>query len=102
MIERLLRFAYVRRRLVLLAAVVLLAASLLLVTRLSFDANILKLLPRSGPAVRGFDAYLEHFGTIDQVYVLIDAPAGASDLRARDVHRRLRRGAAQGPGDRLR
>ncbi len=75
MIERLLRLAYVRRRLVLLSTVALLAASLLLVTRLSFDANILKLLPRDGPAVRSFDAYLEHFGTIDQVYVLFDAPA---------------------------
>jgi predicted RND superfamily exporter protein len=78
MIERLLRFAYVRRRLVLLSVVAVLAASLLLLTRLSFDANILKLLPRNGPAVRSFDAFLEHFGTIDHIYVLFDAPAGTS------------------------
>jgi predicted exporter len=78
MIERLLRFAYVRRRLVLLSAVAVLAASFLLLTRVSFDANILKLLPRNGAAVRSFDAFLEHFGTIDHIYVLFDAPAGTS------------------------
>jgi len=78
MIERLLRVAYVRRRLVLLAAVAVLAASLLLLTRLSFDANILRLLPRNGAAVTSFNAFLEHFGTIDHIYVLFDAPAGAS------------------------
>jgi len=78
MIERLLRFAYTRRRAVLLAAGAVLGLSLLLLTRLSFDANILKLLPRNGPAVTSFDAFLEHFGTIDHIYVLFDAPAGAA------------------------
>jgi hypothetical protein len=74
MIERLLRLAYTRRGIVLVAAGAVLAVSLLLLTRLSFDANILRLLPRQGTAVRGFDAYLRHFGTFDHIYVLFDVP----------------------------
>lgn len=76
MIEHLLRFAYTRRALVLLAATLLFVASLALLARLSFDANILNLLPRKAPAVRSFNAYLEHFGTLDQLYVVFEAPAG--------------------------
>jgi predicted RND superfamily exporter protein len=74
MIERLLRLAYSRRVTVLLGAGVLLAIALLLLTHLSFDSNILRLLPRQGPAVRGFDAYLRHFGTFDHIYVLFEVP----------------------------
>lgn len=74
MIERLLSFSHRRRGLVLLLATTVLAVSVGLVTRITFDANILKLLPRQGPAVRSFDTYLEHFGTIDHIYVLFDVP----------------------------
>jgi predicted RND superfamily exporter protein len=76
MLERLLRFAFVRRRVVLLAALGLFAVSLLLVARVSFDANIVRLLPRKGPAVRSFDTYLRHFGTFDHIYVLFEVPPG--------------------------
>lgn len=76
MLERLLRLAFVRRRLVLLAALGLLAVSLLLVSRVSFDGNIVRLLPRKGPAVSSFDTYLRHFGTFDHIYVLFEVPPG--------------------------
>ena len=76
MLERLLRFAFVRRWTMLLFAAVLLAISLLLVARLSFDANIVRLLPRRGPAVQSFDAYLRHFGTFDHIYVVFEVPPG--------------------------
>jgi predicted RND superfamily exporter protein len=77
MLERLLRLAFVRRRAVLLAALGLLAISLLLVSRISFDANIVRLLPRKGPAVKSFDTYLRHFGTFDHIYVLFEVPSGS-------------------------
>jgi len=77
MIERFLRFAFARRGTVLLAAGALLTVSVLLVARLSFETDILRLLPRDGPAVQSFDAYLRHFGTIDHVYVLFEVPPGA-------------------------
>jgi predicted exporter len=76
MIERLLRFGYTRRGTVLLAAGVVLAVSLLLLARISFDANVLKLLPRKGPAASSFGAYLEYFGTVDHIYVLFEVPPG--------------------------
>jgi predicted RND superfamily exporter protein len=76
MIEGLLRFAYTRRGTVLLAAGALLAVSLLLVSHISFDTNIVRLLPRKGPAVRSFDTYLQHFGTFDHIYVLFEVPPG--------------------------
>ena len=76
MLERLLRLAYTRRRTVLLAAGALLAVSLFLVSRIAFDTNIVRLLPREGPAVRSFDTYLERFGTFDHIYVLFEVPPG--------------------------
>jgi predicted exporter len=76
MIERLLRASYARPATVLLAAGAVLAASVLLVARLSFDANILRLLPRHGPAARSFGLYLQRFGTVDRVYLLFEVPPG--------------------------
>jgi predicted RND superfamily exporter protein len=85
MIERLLRWSYVRRRTVLAATALLLAASLLLVARVSFDANVVKLLPRQGPAVRSFDAYLTHFGTFDALYVVFEVPRGSQIADAEEL-----------------
>jgi len=85
MIERLLRLSYVRRRTVLVAATVLLVVSVLLVARVSFDANIVRLLPRQGPAVSSFDAYLQHFGTFDHVYVVFEVPPGSQISDGEDL-----------------
>ena len=76
MIERLIRASYARRGTVLLAAGAVLVVCLVLVARLSFDANILRLLPRKGPAARSFGLYLQQFGTVDHVYILFEVPPG--------------------------
>ncbi|HEY3384136.1 MAG TPA: MMPL family transporter [Vicinamibacterales bacterium] len=76
MIERLLRFAFTRRGTVLAAAAAVFLLSVALLSRLSFDANILNLLPQKGLAVRSFNTYLEHFGTLDHIYVLFEVPDG--------------------------
>ncbi len=76
MLERLLRVAYLRRTTVLLAASGLLVVCILLVSRISFDTDIIRLLPRRDPAVKSFDAYLKHFGTFDHIYVLFEVPDG--------------------------
>jgi predicted RND superfamily exporter protein len=75
-LERLLRLAYVRRRTVLLAAFALLVISIAATLRVSFDTNIVRLLPRKGPVVGSFDLYLRHFGTFDRLYILFEVPAG--------------------------
>ena len=76
MIERLLRASYTYRRTVLLVAAAALTVGLVLVARLSFDANILRLLPRNAPAARSFSLYLQQFGTVDHLYLLFEVPKG--------------------------
>ncbi len=44
--------------------------------RVSINPDVTALLPRTGPAVRAFDRYLNSFGTFDRLYVLFEAPAG--------------------------
>jgi uncharacterized protein len=85
MIERLLRWSYVRRKAVLVLISLLLVVSAVLVARVSFDANIVKLLPRRGRAVRSFDAYLTHFGTFDALYVVFEVPNGSQIGDAEDL-----------------
>jgi hypothetical protein len=85
MIERLLRWSYVRRKPTLVAVALLFGVSLLLVARVSFDANVVKLLPRQGPAVRAFEAYLTHFGTFDALYLVFEVPEGTHVEDAEDL-----------------
>ena len=59
---------------VLLAAVALTVVGVVLVTRITFDANILRLLPQRSPAVQSFRTFLEDFGSLDHVYVVFEAP----------------------------
>ena len=78
MIRRILRWAHARRAVVLAAATLLAIASALSLRRLTFDANVLHLLPKDGVAVPAFREYLEQFGSLDYLYVIVDAPEGTS------------------------
>jgi predicted exporter len=66
-----------RRRLVVVGAVV---AALLVALegtrRLSFDADILSLLPHDSRTIQGFRTFLARFGSLDQLYVVFTAPEG--------------------------
>ena len=44
--------------------------------RLSFDADILALLPQNGRVIPAFREFLARFGTLDQLYVVFTAPDG--------------------------
>jgi predicted RND superfamily exporter protein len=48
--------------------------SLALVSRVTFDANVLRLLPQQSPAVRAFDVFLRDFGSLDHLYVVFESP----------------------------
>ena len=74
LLSRVLRWARRRRVSVYAGAALLALASVPLLQQLSFDSNVLNLLPRKGPAVSSFRTYLEHFGNLDRLYVLIEAP----------------------------
>src|SRR5688572_8069191 len=66
-----------RRRALVLASVALLAlASVEGVRRLSFDADVLSLLPQSGRVTPAFREFLSQFGSLDQLYVVFTAPEG--------------------------
>jgi predicted RND superfamily exporter protein len=64
-----------RRRLAVL--VIVLAATLVSgegIRRLSFDSNILSLLPSEGRVFEAFTAFVGRFGNLDQLYVVFTAP----------------------------
>jgi predicted RND superfamily exporter protein len=75
-IRPILRWAHAHRVAVLAAAAVLAIAAAASLHRLQFDANVLHLLPRDGVAVPAFRDYLERFGSVDYLYVIVDAPEG--------------------------
>ena len=53
------------------------------VRRLTFDPDVLALLPQRGRVIPAFREYLSHFGTIDQLYIVFTAP----DSHAIDEYR---------------
>jgi predicted RND superfamily exporter protein len=67
-----------RRALVLLAAAAFTAISAVLATRIRFGTNVLGLLPADSPTLRVFADYLARFGTTDALYIVFEAPAGAT------------------------
>jgi uncharacterized protein len=44
--------------------------------RLSFDADVLSLLPRDSRVIQSFRTFLARFGSLDQLYVVFTAPDG--------------------------
>jgi predicted RND superfamily exporter protein len=72
--------AWARRRRLLVVAIVLVtvAASAEGVRRLSFDPDVLSLLPRDGRVIPAFREYLARIGSLDQLYVVFTAPEGHS------------------------
>jgi predicted exporter len=82
-VESVLTFARRHTTSVFVAAIVAALAGLFLVSRVSFDANILRLLPRRSPAVQNFEIFLRDFGSLDHLYIVFeseDAIGGHRDL----------------------
>ncbi|HUP39422.1 MAG TPA: MMPL family transporter [Vicinamibacterales bacterium] len=77
MIDVLVTWAYRRRALVIGAAFCILAFSAEGARRLSFETDVLSLLPRDGRVIPAFRTFLSVFGSLDQLYVVFTAPAGA-------------------------
>ena len=61
------------------AAVLLTLVGVVLVSRVTFDANILRLLPRDSPAVQSFRTFLEDFGSLDHLYVVFESADGVGE-----------------------
>ncbi len=69
-------WAHRRRRLVLCGAACLLVTSAVGTSRLTFDTDVLSLLPREGRAIPAFRSFLARFGSVDRLYILFTAPEG--------------------------
>ncbi|HKH47790.1 MAG TPA: MMPL family transporter [Thermoanaerobaculia bacterium] len=76
-LQRLALFARHRYRTVFVVFAVLVGLSLLLTVRLTFNNDMLSLLPRKDPAVRAYVETLEDFGSNTYLLVAIRIPKGA-------------------------
>jgi predicted RND superfamily exporter protein len=76
LIDVLVTWAYRRRALVIAAAFCVLAVSAEGARRLSFETDVLTLLPRDGRVIPAFRSFLSTFGSLDQLYVVFTAPDG--------------------------
>jgi len=77
-LERLALFARHRYRLVFAIFGTLVVLSGLLITRLSFDTDMLNLLPRNNPVVHSYIETLQDFGSQAFLLVAIEIPEGAA------------------------
>jgi len=68
-------WAHAGRSTVLALSVLLAVASAVPMSRLRFDADVLHLMPRDTGAVGAFETYLSTFGSLDALYVYIEAPS---------------------------
>lgn len=76
LLQRLALFARHRYSLVFAIFAVLVAVSLFLAFRLTFDTDMLNLLPREEPAVRAYIDALETFGSSTMMLVAVRVPEG--------------------------
>jgi predicted RND superfamily exporter protein len=75
-IQFIVTWAHRRRALVLSGALIVVLLSGLGLRRLSFDPDVLSLLPRDGEAIPAFRTFLQRFGSLDQLFVVFTAPEG--------------------------
>jgi len=73
LLATLMVWAAERRRLVLAVSVLLALGSGAALTRLTFDHDVLHLLPQRGAAVQAFARYLSLFGSLDRLYVVVES-----------------------------
>ena len=75
-IQFIVSWAHRWRVLVVCGSLMLVLVSCLGLRRLSFDADVLSLLPRDGDAIPAFRTFLQRFGSLDQLFVVFNAPDG--------------------------
>ncbi len=84
LISAIVDWASRRRAAVLIGVACLSLVSVAGVRRLSFDADILSLLPHRGRVIPAFRDFLGRFGTLDHLYVILTAPDGHAIDEYRD------------------
>ncbi len=74
--EPVLTFARRHRVAILISGLALGVASGFALTRIRFESDVLKLIPRGGAAIQAFQTYVDHFESLDFVYIIFEAPEG--------------------------
>jgi predicted RND superfamily exporter protein len=75
LVDTILRWARRWRVSVLVGSGLISLLCVWVVQSISFDADVLHLLPRHGRAVPAFQEFLQRFGSLDYLYVVFEAPA---------------------------
>jgi predicted RND superfamily exporter protein len=76
LVSAIVAWAHRRRVIVAGAVVAVLLVSLEGTRRLSFDADVLSLLPHDNRVIEAFRTFLARFGSLDELYVVFTAPEG--------------------------
>jgi uncharacterized protein len=78
-VESILTFARRHTAFVFGIAIAAGLSGIFLVSRVTFDANVLRLLPQRSPSVRDFQIFLQSFGSLDHLYVVFDTAGAIGD-----------------------
>jgi predicted RND superfamily exporter protein len=78
LVTRIVSWSHRRRLLVAALVLACVVASVEGIRRLSFDADVLALLPHNSRVIQAFRTFLARFGSLDQLYVVFTAPQGRS------------------------
>jgi len=78
LVSLIVRWSHRHRGIVIGAVVVATLLSIEGARRLTFDADVLSLLPRDSVVIQSFRTFLARFGSLDQLYVVFTAPQGHS------------------------
>jgi predicted RND superfamily exporter protein len=76
LVSAIVRASYRSRSLVLCAVLVSVVLSVEGMRRLSFDSDVLSLLPQDGRVIVAFKTFVARFGSLDHLYVVFTAPRG--------------------------
>ena len=76
LVSTIVSWTHRRRGLVVVAVLCATLVSLAGVHRLSFDTDVLSLLPHDGRVLQSFRTFLSRFGSLDQLYVVFTAAEG--------------------------
>jgi len=80
-VETVLTFARRHAKAMFVTAIGVALSAIFLVSRVSFDANILRLLPQRSPSVHAFQLFLEDFGSLDHLYIVFESADLIGDHR---------------------
>lgn len=97
LVAAVVRRSYRSRTLVLATVLLMVLVAIAGIRRLSFDSDVLSLLPQDGRVIVAFKTFVARFGSLDQLYVVFTAPEGHAISEYRDDVQRWVEGLRRAP-----